>query len=216
MAMLALEASVSIGSVAVVDGGRVLAEREVAMRGAHEERLMPAVADALAEAAIAPRELERVICGAGPGSFTSLRIAASIAKGLAVAADIALHALPSPLLMVAGHMPLVAGRYLTVLDAMRDECFVALWRVATGRIDLAEALPLTPRDDVSRLAMKLNARTIGPRMDIDARPHARGAALAGLAFDLPTAVSLDGWEPTYGRLAEAQVKWEKAHGRPLL
>ena len=28
-------------------------------------------------------------------------------------------------------------------------------------------------------------------------------------------VALDGWEPSYGRLAEAQVKWEAAHGRPL-
>ena len=29
------------------------------------------------------------------------------------------------------------------------------------------------------------------------------------------AVDLDAWEPSYGRLAEAQVKWEAAHGRPL-
>jgi hypothetical protein len=28
-------------------------------------------------------------------------------------------------------------------------------------------------------------------------------------------VSLAAWEPDYGRLAEAQVKWEQAHGRPL-
>jgi tRNA threonylcarbamoyladenosine biosynthesis protein TsaB len=28
-------------------------------------------------------------------------------------------------------------------------------------------------------------------------------------------VDLASWEPTYGRLAEAQVKWEKAAGRPL-
>jgi tRNA threonylcarbamoyladenosine biosynthesis protein TsaB len=28
-------------------------------------------------------------------------------------------------------------------------------------------------------------------------------------------VALDTWEPAYGRLAEAQVKWEAAHGRPL-
>ena len=28
-------------------------------------------------------------------------------------------------------------------------------------------------------------------------------------------VDLASWEPAYGRLAEAQVKWEAAHGRPL-
>ena len=37
-------------------------------------------------------------------------------------------------------------------------------------------------------------------------------------LDMPGAierVDLDRWEPDYGRLAEAQVKWEAAHGRPL-
>jgi tRNA threonylcarbamoyladenosine biosynthesis protein TsaB len=28
-------------------------------------------------------------------------------------------------------------------------------------------------------------------------------------------VDLASWEPSYGRLAEAQVRWEAAHGRPL-
>jgi tRNA threonylcarbamoyladenosine biosynthesis protein TsaB len=28
-------------------------------------------------------------------------------------------------------------------------------------------------------------------------------------------VDLASWEPDYGRLAEAQVRWERAHGRPL-
>jgi tRNA threonylcarbamoyladenosine biosynthesis protein TsaB len=28
-------------------------------------------------------------------------------------------------------------------------------------------------------------------------------------------VDLAGWEPDYGRLAEAQVRWEAVHGRPL-
>ena len=50
---------------------------------------------------------------------------------------------------------------------------------------------------------------------MEAAPHARGVvrALAWLGARGP--VSLDEWEPDYGRLAEAQVQWEDAHGRPL-
>jgi tRNA threonylcarbamoyladenosine biosynthesis protein TsaB len=64
----------------------IVAERETAMRGVDEERLMPAVVEALEAGAVAPNVIDRVVCGAGPGSFTSLRIAGAIAKGLALTA----------------------------------------------------------------------------------------------------------------------------------
>ena len=92
---LALDASTYAGSVAVLRGARVVAERTVAMRGEHEERLMPAVVAALGEAGAVPRAVARVVCGAGPGSFTSLRIAASIAKGVAEGSGATLLAVPS-------------------------------------------------------------------------------------------------------------------------
>src|SRR5690242_13985621 len=95
---LVIDASTYTGSVAVLDGDRVAAERTAAMRGADEERLMPAVAAALDEAGVAPRDLTRVVCGGGPGSFTSLRIAASIAKGIAVAWELPLLTVSSLLL----------------------------------------------------------------------------------------------------------------------
>jgi tRNA threonylcarbamoyladenosine biosynthesis protein TsaB len=50
---------------------------------------------------------------------------------------------------------------------------------------------------------------------VEASPHARGAAAMLdhiIAFGRRP---LDTWEPDYGRLAEAQVKWEATHGRPL-
>ena len=70
---LALDASTYAGSVAVLRGRAVLAECTVAMRGEREERLMPAVAEALAEVGASPRDVAEVVCGGGPGSFTNLR-----------------------------------------------------------------------------------------------------------------------------------------------
>src|SRR5690349_13337099 len=89
MITLVLDASTYDGDVAVLDDARVLAERRTVMRDALHERLMPAVAEALEAAGTEISRLDRIVCGAGPGSFTSLRIAASIAKGIAMATDTA-------------------------------------------------------------------------------------------------------------------------------
>src|SRR5437764_15183626 len=128
MITLALDASTYAGDVAVLDGSRVLAEATVAMKGAEHERLMPAVADALRTSAVDVDAVQRVVCGAGPGSFTSLRIAGAIAKGIAAGTGAPLFAVPSMALIVAGAR-LAPGRYLTVIDALRGEAYIGLFDV---------------------------------------------------------------------------------------
>jgi tRNA threonylcarbamoyladenosine biosynthesis protein TsaB len=66
---------------------------------------------------------------------------------------------------------------------------------------------------VQALAQRHDARIVGAGEAMDAAPHARG--LARLDASLVRDVSLAAWEPAYGRLAEAQVKWETEHGRSL-
>jgi tRNA threonylcarbamoyladenosine biosynthesis protein TsaB len=216
MLTLAIDASTYVGTVVVLRDGRVLAEREAAMRGEHEERLMPTVASALDEANVVPALLERVICGAGPGSFTSLRIAGAIAKGLAVATGAVLVPVSSLVLMSAAVEPRLAdGDYLAVLDAMRGDVFALHVRWADDRLEVDGSHRLIPRSELGATARSLGATVIGPGESVHAVPHARGALLAGVAFPMPPAADLGMWEPVYGRLAEAQVKWEAAHGRAL-
>ena len=214
---LALDAATYRGSVAVVRGGAVLAERTTAMRGATEERLMPAVAAALAEAGVRPAELARVVCGAGPGSFTSLRIAAAIAKGVAAAHRLPLFALPTALLVAAGAEPALApGAYLVETDAMRGDRFATLVHVgADGAPLAAEASRLAPAALVASEAEAHGWSVVGPEAAAQHWPLARGVARLGRWLSAAEPVELRGWEPDYGRLAEAQVKWEAAHGRPL-
>ncbi|MHB1072931.1 MAG: tRNA (adenosine(37)-N6)-threonylcarbamoyltransferase complex dimerization subunit type 1 TsaB [Gemmatimonadaceae bacterium] len=213
---LALDASTYGGTVAVLRGTRLLATREVAMRGATEERLMPAVADALGDAAVTVDALDRVVCGEGPGSFTSLRIAGSIAKGIAFACGIPL--LPvSSLALIAGAAvpPLPAGEYLAAIDALRDEAYVASCTVdGAGRVIAVGEMRVIPNTELSSLADR-GTRIAGSGHPFAGAPHARGVAnLEGwLASRAPA--DLASWEPVYGRLAEAQVRWEAAHGRPL-
>lgn len=216
MRTLAIEASTYSGSVAVIRDGEVVCERETAMRGEREERLMPAVADALNDAGLRPSEIERVVCGAGPGSFTSLRIAGAIAKGLALAAAAPLHPVSSLFLVVAGaRPPLSPGRYVAAGDAMRGDVFAAVFSVTEGAIVEEGTVTLVPKADLPAFARQHAAHLVGPNETAALQPHARGAAALGTLAPWPAAANLASWEPDYGRLAEAQVRWEATHGRAL-
>lgn len=216
MIVLAIEASTYTGSVAVIRDGAVIAEREAAMRGEREERLMPAVADALREAGIAPTAIARVACGAGPGSFTSLRIAGAIAKGMALASGAPLHSVSSLYLIVAGAQPALApGRYVAALDAMRGDVFASVFARTDSAIVAEGPTAIVPRNELEAFAKARSARLVGPAEALVTWPHARGAATLGRAAPWPEPADLASWEPNYGRVAEAQARWEAAHGRAL-
>lgn len=215
--LLAIDASTYTGTVAVISEGQIVSQGEVAMRGRDEERLMPAVAEALAVAGLSTGDLGSVVCGDGPGSFTSLRIAASIGKGIASGFSIPLYSASSLLLMVAGSQwSGVAGKYLAVLNAMRGELFAACYEVTdAGTIQEVTPLALVEESFVQTRALELDARIMGIGRQLDAFPHARGVAICERSASGLSRVDLGGWEPGYGRLVEAQVKWESTHARPL-
>lgn len=218
MISLALDASTYRGTVSVLEDDRVLVERSVAMRGRDAEALMPAVDLALREAGCGLRGVQRIVCGSGPGSFTSLRIAASIAKGLAVGRSLPLYAVSSLALIVAANVldgPRGPRRYLAALDALRGESYVCEFEHDAGVVRADGDLRLVPNDDVLALAERAGARAVGPDQRDHWLPHARGVALLGMAIDELGSVDIASWEPVYGRLAEAQAKWEATHGRAL-
>ncbi|MGK2935045.1 MAG: tRNA (adenosine(37)-N6)-threonylcarbamoyltransferase complex dimerization subunit type 1 TsaB [Gemmatimonadaceae bacterium] len=206
---LALESSTYAGSVAVIRGTEIVASTDVEMRGRDEERLMPAVAECVGKIPEGIEALQRVVCGAGPGSFTSLRIAASIAKGICHAHGIPLFAVSSLSLIVAAAEK-GRGSYVVALDAMRGESFAALVQVAgDGTIPAAVPVRIVPRSALAEEASKAGAELLL------GAPHATGARRMLDSILAAGPVDLGAWEPDYGRAAEAQVKWEAAHGRPL-
>ena len=218
MITLALDASTYRGTVAVLDGSRTLVESSAPMRGKDSELLMPAVQQALRDAGQEIRSIDRVICGAGPGSFTSLRIAASIAKGIAVGRSAPLYAVSSLALVVAGNVsdgPRGPRRYLAALDALRGESYVASFEHDSGAVRRLGDMQLVPSERVAAMAAQLEARAVGPDQQDAWEPHARGVALLMELIEAEGPVDLAGWEPVYGRMAEAQVKWEATHGRSL-
>ena len=223
---IALDGSTYHGSVAILRDSQVVAERslggEQAGSGKRDagrgEALMPAIAECLKQVGVSRDSIARIVCGAGPGSFTSLRVAGSVAKGLAVGYGADLYVVSSLILTVVGARPtLPAGEYLSVIDAMRGEYYAARVTLLSDQtVPQSGPTTLVGAEELAQLTEgEAHVRAVGPGQLLDFHPHARGVAplLKSLVESGP--VDLSSWEPNYGRLAEAQVRWEAAHGRPL-
>ena len=128
MTLLAIDTATLQSGVALWREGRVLAERRRLVT-THSDVLLAMIDEAFAEARLAPSALEAIVCGAGPGSFTGLRIGLATAKGLC-------FALGKPLVMVSSLAALAArapdGRVCATLDAFKSEVYAGLFTVAGG------------------------------------------------------------------------------------
>ena len=80
--VLAIDAATEVCSVAVLHGDR-LAELAETVGHRHSDRVLPMVDAVLSQAGLSLGEVDVFAFGAGPGSFTGLRIACGIAQGLA-------------------------------------------------------------------------------------------------------------------------------------
>jgi tRNA threonylcarbamoyladenosine biosynthesis protein TsaB len=106
--LLGLDTATSTAGIAIVDGDRVLGEARHDARGRGADLLVKI--DELCRAAgVAPRELDAIAIGAGPGSFTGLRIGMATAKGIAFAANRPLWAVSSLAALAADAFEELAG-----------------------------------------------------------------------------------------------------------
>jgi tRNA threonylcarbamoyladenosine biosynthesis protein TsaB len=128
--LLGIDTSTQNAGVAVLldaeDGTHRIFERQRRVT-THSEMLLTLVDEVLTEAQLAPKEIDAVVCGRGPGSFTGLRIGLSTAKGLC-------FALGRPLFLVSSLAALAAraprgARVCAALDAYRGEVYAAIFRV---------------------------------------------------------------------------------------
>lgn len=129
MRLLALDTSAEACSVALAVEQRVLARFELAPQR-HTERILPLIDALLAEAGIGVRQLDALAFGRGPGSFTGLRIAAGVAQGIALAADLPVLGI-STLAALAQRCFLERGerRVLTAFDARMGEVYWAGYQI---------------------------------------------------------------------------------------
>lgn len=125
--LLAMDTSTGLGSVAVGRSGELLAEVVAGVRARHAESLLPAVDRALELAGVELNAIEGLVVGAGPGSFTGVRIAAATARGL-------VRVLGVPLFGYSGLAAVAAGvgagdrPVCALFDARRGEVYAACYR----------------------------------------------------------------------------------------
>lgn len=143
--LLAFDTATPATVVALLSGGE---EREIrhdpapGERPGHAAQLLPLAHRLLADAGLTFTDLDRIVVGTGPGTFTGLRIGVATARALAQAADAqlvgvsTLHALAE-----SARDSAPEGRVLAVLDARRGEAFTALYE--DGR-ELSPPAAVTP------------------------------------------------------------------------
>lgn len=132
--LLAFDTSTETLSIAVQGGS---AQAPLGYQGAGGAQasasLIPALRGLLAQAGLQLDELDAIVFGRGPGSFTGLRTACSVAQGLAFGAGVPVLPVDT-LLAVAEEARLAAGfeNVVAVLDARMDEVYWAAYRWGAG------------------------------------------------------------------------------------
>lgn len=96
-------------------------------RPGHVAQLLPLAGEALRQAGVTWRDVERIGVGVGPGTFTGLRIGVATARALAQAAEAELVGVSSLHALAAAAQLGHDGPVLAVLDARRGEAFAAAW-----------------------------------------------------------------------------------------
>lgn len=229
---LALDTATSQGSVAVGDAQGARAEAAVGERR-HAAATLPAIEQVLRLADLTLSDLKGLVLADGPGSFTGLRIGFATAKGLlGEHAGLELRIAPSLMSLAWQAARFAGGPVAALYDALRGEVFAAVYAVREGRVETLLAPRLTTPEDLARQAPRVAVAVgdgamahaslmrqwtgrapVGPPLGV---PRAGtllellGVGGATVVVDDPAAL-----EPTYGRLAEAQSRWERAHGRAL-
>ncbi|HEX9727482.1 MAG TPA: tRNA (adenosine(37)-N6)-threonylcarbamoyltransferase complex dimerization subunit type 1 TsaB [Gemmatimonadales bacterium] len=229
---LAVDTATDVASVALGDDATVLGQRRIAGRR-HSALLLPSIDALLRSCSRGVQDLRTIVIADGPGSFTGLRIGFATVQGLVrghqAAAPLRVATVPSLLAAAWGAAGGATGPVLAMYDALRGDVFAAVYRFGTHDINTLLApgrmalTTLTARDDLDpavvvadgvhpAAAPNWKTRFASPA-SVDRNAVSLLALMVAGAGTIVQDVAT--YEPTYGRLAEAQVRWEDVHGRRL-
>ena len=233
MSILAIDTASSVSSVAVASEGKLQAEVTVEAGRTHSETLLSQIEGALSFAGVERSALTGVAVSIGPGSFTGLRIGLATAKAIAYGLGIPLVGV-STLAALALAVPVSDVHTLALMDAQKGNAYAGLYEWRDGSLHEVRPVRVAPLAEAiaeaadrgkpvlltGELAVKKRARlgnlpdnvTLAPAHLLTARAsHVAWLGIARLAAgerDDPMTL-----EPFYIRRSEAEVLWEKRHGK---
>ena len=146
--ILAVETSSRIGSVAIAFGDKVLAEKSFSGPMRHSVEIFPAIDKLLDSFSRKPNQIEQIYISVGPGSFTGVRIATTLAKAMHLANAAKIIAVDTLDVIAANVINLTIEKtdwasshesqhtsqetIATVLDAKRGQFFIAIYKRDTS------------------------------------------------------------------------------------
>lgn len=133
--VLAVETSSRVGSVALATGEQLLAEIIFSGTMRHSAELFPAVITLLKRFDRKPEDIEQVYISVGPGSFTGMRIAVTLAKAMHLAGSVkvvSVNTLDAIAANVIGLRSTSIETIVPILDAKRGYFYVAAYQKQKG------------------------------------------------------------------------------------
>lgn len=193
-ALLAFDTATDAMAIAVVTPAGVLAE-DVAGGPQASARLLPQAQALLARAGVALADLDAIAFGRGPGAFTGLRVACSVAQGLALGAGKPVLPIDSLAIVADDARAQTGTEHVAVaMDARMDEIYAAAYRWQ-GEAWHETAAPALLRPEALNAAWRADAPAVVAGSALDAfgdrlhtgtartvpQPRSRAAALGRLA-----------------------------------
>jgi tRNA threonylcarbamoyladenosine biosynthesis protein TsaB len=200
---LVIETATAACSVALIDGGALIAEDHAEVGRGHAERLVPMIA-ALPDGGRA----DAILVDCGPGSFTGIRVGIAAARGLGFGWGVPVHGFSSLAVVAAGAFALNPGSdaLAVVLEGGHGEVFMAAYDRQFAQI--APFASLKPDAALAQLGGRIavgngvrHLAALNAGLDLrEALPRAADARL------LPAALTSLPPRPIYGRAPDAKPK----------
>ncbi len=166
--IIAIETATETCSAALVHQGKVLAERSVNERNVHSEKLLLLIDDVIRSSGSTKEQISAVAVSIGPGSFTGLRIGLSAAKGLALALNLPILAVPTLDGLAEAYRRqfhnAIPTTYCAMIDAKRDEAFFAMYTVTRESIRKDSEYAITLKSDIVTIANEKHAAVEQPNI----------------------------------------------------
>lgn len=137
MRLLAIDTSSNLLSLALFNNQNIIAFENNQSQIQHGVLLLPKIKELLASNQVTAKEVDGIIIGMGPGSYTGLRIGVTAAKMWAVSQNIPVYPVSSLAVMALSVEPSDKKvAIVPIVDARRESCYTAIYQIdMTGNLN---------------------------------------------------------------------------------
>ncbi|AYG01656.1 tRNA (adenosine(37)-N6)-threonylcarbamoyltransferase complex dimerization subunit type 1 TsaB [Lactococcus allomyrinae] len=228
MKILALDSSSIALSVALVEAGKLLGEVNLNLKKNHSTTLMTTIDFLMEQANLEAKDIDRIAVANGPGSYTGLRLAATVGKTLAYSLNKEIVGVSS-LLSIARRVKEAEYLVVPVMDARRGNAYAAVYQdgesvIADQHCVFSEFLSQLSSDcSVSADRVVFTGETEQFLEDIERAGFDRGQVVTDSLQKLPSAYEIakvaehltpenvHSFVPNYLKKVEAEEKWLETH-----